>query len=92
MMIYMQRSRKDGQQSWREGVEATQKSICVDNIMETIERKHSITEDEQVIAKAALEVYGRCHVDTTTYDILELDEDEQMDEANLREDLRACQN
>lgn len=79
MKLYTQRTRKAGDaemnRPWIEGISSSDRTEIVNNIMETVLRKHSISEDEEMEKWDDLEKTGRIQIDTTTYDIHESEED-----------------
>jgi hypothetical protein len=75
--IYTQRSREDGQQQWREGSDASELFICIDNIMETIAQKHKPSDAAWSDCFTALMQSGRCVIDGTTYEITQREEEEE---------------
>ena len=74
--IYTQRSRKDGDNgAWTMGVESYNRVEIVHNIMETIERKHGWeSEEAEADGLQQLLQYGRIHIYTITYDVLDSSE------------------
>jgi hypothetical protein len=74
--LYTQRSRKDGDNgAWTMGVESYNRVEIVHNIMETIGRKHGWESEEQESNTLSdLLQYGRVHIDTVTYDVLDSSE------------------
>jgi hypothetical protein len=74
--IYTQRSRKDGDNgAWTMGVESYNRVEIVHNIMETIERKHGWeSEEAEDDGLQQLLQYGRIHIYTITYDVLDSSE------------------
>lgn len=73
MKLYIQQTRKDGSAFWTDGAESFDRSIIVDNIMNTIDRKHHLPFEEEMEVSSLLNFFGHVHVDTVTYSILETD-------------------
>ncbi len=74
MKLYTQQTRKDGNVFWRDGVSDSNRQRIVDNIIETIARRHSLALDEEMEAAHQVARYGFVHVDTVTYAIRESEE------------------
>ena len=77
--IYTQRSREDGK-TWREGSDASERFIAIDNIMETIAEKHSPSDAAWNACFTELMQSGRCAISGTTYEITEREEEENDEE------------
>jgi hypothetical protein len=78
--IYTQRSREDGKQTWREGSDASERFIAIDNIMETIAQKHTPSDAAWNAFFTDLMQSGRCAIDGTTYEITEREEEDDEEE------------
>ena len=77
--IYTQRSREEGK-SWREGSDASERFIAIDNIMETIAQKHKPSDAAWSACFTDLMQSGRCTIDGTTYEITEREEEDDEEE------------